>query len=309
LPVNNRPEDTPPNPSNTTFDYISLGIDPSIGPVKIARQNNVETILDFFTQDLAEKIVNDHGKPDLIIANNIFAHMDDLRGVLDAIQFMLSDGGHFMFEASYLKDVVEKYLIGTIIHEHLSVHSIYSLVPFLNEFGLHLSEVKHVSDVQGGAIVGVAQKGLQAEVPSHILEFIQQEHECGITSFAGMHLFNSKFKAKINNFKEEIHDIVGNTRMVGYGAARSAPLIIDLLGLRDKIEYIIDDNPFKKGKYMPIGNIPIVGSNEHKKISKETIYVILGWAQTDRIINRLRKLDSNCKAVTIYPYFEVQAFH
>ena len=83
--------------------------------------------------------------------------MDNLRDVLYSIEFMLKEDGYFMFEISYLKDVVEKYLIGTILHEHLSVHSIYSLVPFLNEFGLQLIGVRHVSDVQGGAIVGVAK--------------------------------------------------------------------------------------------------------------------------------------------------------
>jgi SAM-dependent methyltransferase len=286
-----------------------LGIDPSIEPVKIAKQNNVETILDFFSKKLAEKIVNEHGKPDLIIANNIFAHMDDLRDILDGIQMMLKDGGYFMFEASYLKDIVEKYLIGTIIHEHLSHHSIYSLVPFFNEFGLNLVGLRHVNNVQGGAIVGVAKKGKIAEPPSQILEFIRQEHECGITNINGMSLFNKKFKDKLTNFKDKIYNIENSTRMVGYGAARSAPLIIDLLGLRDKIEYIIDDNPFKKGKYMPIGNIPIVGSDEHKKISNNTTYVILGWAQTDRIIDKLRKLDSNCKAITVYPSFKIQTIN
>jgi len=286
-----------------------LGIDPSIEPVKIARQNNVETILDFFTQELAEKIVNDHGKPDLIIANNIFAHIDDLRGVLDAIQMMLKDGGHFMFEASYLKDVVEKYLIGTMIHEHLSHHSVYSLAPFFDEFGLNLVGVRHVDDVQGGAIVGVAQKGTRAELPLQILEFIKQEHECGITNIDGMRLFNTKFKDKIENFKEEINNIEDNTKMVGYGAARSALLIIDILGLRNKIEYIIDDNPYKKGKYVPIGNIPIVGSNEHRETSNTTTYVILGWAQTERIINRLKQLEINCNAITVFPSFKMQTIN
>ncbi|MFH1673077.1 MAG: class I SAM-dependent methyltransferase [Pseudomonadota bacterium] len=286
-----------------------LGVDPSSKPVKIARNNDVETILDYFTKDLAKNIISDHGKPDLIIANNIFAHMDDLRGVLDGIQMMLENGGYFMFEASYLKDVVEKHLIGTIIHEHLSVHSIYSLVPFLNEFGLNLIGVKHVNDVQGGAIVGVAQKCSKKEIPSQVQNYITQEHECGITNFSGMHRFNSSLKTKLQSFKEKIYNMEDDTIMVGYGAARAAPLIIDLLGLRDKIKYIMDDNPFKKGKYMPISNIPIIGSNEHKQTAHKTIYIILGWAQTDRIIEKLRKFENNCKAITIYPHFNIQTIN
>jgi len=285
-----------------------LGVDPSIGPVDIAKKNKVETILNFFSPEIAEKIVNDHGKPDLVIANNVFAHMDNLRGVLCSIEYMLKEDGYFMFEISYLKDVVEKYLIGTILHEHLSVHSIYSLVPFLNEFGLQLIGARHISDVQGGAIVGVAKKGLNKELPLEINKIIEQEKNSGITNFAGMKLFNENLKSEIQKLRDDINNINNNSQIIGYGAARTAPLIIDLLGLRNKIKYIIDDNPNKIGKYLSIGNIPIIGSDEHEITTEEITYIILGWAQTDRIINKLKSIDNNFNAITICPYFKIYTF-
>jgi len=285
-----------------------LGIDPSIGPVNIARKNKVETILNYFSSEQAEKIIHEYGKPDLVIANNVFAHMDNLRNVLSSIEFMLKDNGYFMFEFSNLKDVVEKYLIGTILHEHLSVHSVYSIVQFLNEFGLQLIGVRHVSDVQGGAIVGVAKKGLNKELPPEINKIIEHEKNSGITSFAGMKLFNKNLKSEIQKLREDINNINHNSQIIGYGAARTAPLIIDLLGLRNKIKYIIDDNPNKIGKYLSIGNIPIIGSDEHEITTEKTTYIILGWAQTERIINKLKSIDKHFSAITICPYFEIYNF-
>jgi SAM-dependent methyltransferase len=285
-----------------------LGIDPSIGPVNIARKNKVETILNYFSSEQAEKIIHKYGKPDLVIANNVFAHMDNLRNILSSIEFMLKDNGYFMFEFSNLKDVVEKYLIGTILHEHLSVHSVYSIVQFLNEFGLQLIGVRHVSDVQGGAIVGVAKKGLNKELPPEINKIIENEKNSGITSFAGMKLFNKNLKSEIQKLREDINNINHNSQIIGYGAARTAPLIIDLLGLRNKIKYIIDDNPNKIGKYLSIGNIPIIGSDEHEITTEKTTYIILGWAQTERIINKLKSIDKHFSAITICPYFEIYNF-
>ncbi len=285
-----------------------VGVDPSIGPVNIARKNNIETILDYFSLHIAKKIVDDYGNPDLIIANNVFAHMDDLRSVIYGIQFMLKEDGYFLFEISYLKDVVEKYLIGTMLHEHLSVHSVYSLIPFLNEFGLQLVGVKHVSDIQGGAIVGVAKKGLDNKMPTNIIKIIEQEKKAGITNFHGMKIFDKKLKSKIKKWRKDISNEEINSQLIGYGAARTSPLIIDMLGLRNRIKYIIDDNPKKIGKYLPIGNILIISSREHKITSDKSTYIILGWAQTERIINKLKSIDNNFYVITTYPEIQINFY-
>lgn len=284
-----------------------LGVDPSVPPVKIAKERGIETILNYFNEEIAYQVIENHGYADVAIANNVFAHIDDLRGFTNGIQLSLKEGGYFLFEASYLKDVIEKYLIGTIIHEHLSVHSLHSLIPFLKEFNLRLLAVKYVADIQGGAIVGVCQKvspeELSLPLDTDILNLLEQEKISGITDTQGLLEFNSRLNDKASELKEKINSVANGKTIIGYGASVSSPIIIDLLGLRNKIKYIIDDNPFKKGKYMPIGNIPIVGFDEHRQPSEETIMIILGWAQTERILNKLKNSLSGCTVVTVYPEF------
>jgi 2-polyprenyl-3-methyl-5-hydroxy-6-metoxy-1,4-benzoquinol methylase len=282
-----------------------LGIDPSDEPVSIARKNNIPTIKDYFSYKTGKKILKKFNKPDLIIANNVFAHIDDMNSMVKGISNMLNYGGYFMFEISYLLDIVKKYLVGTIIHEHLSYHSLFSLVPFLKKYNLNLIGFRYVSNVQGGAIVGVAKKSKKSILPYRINKMIKKEIKFGITDVKGMKRFNMKFKKKINSFKNEIFSFIGKKKIIGYGAARSAVLIIDLLKLRKKISFIIDDNPRKKNKFMPIANIPIVSFKKAYKNMSNSVLIILGWAQTERIIKFLKSLGLRLNIITIYPKFKI----
>ena len=282
-----------------------LGIDPSQEPVNIARKYNINTVLDYFELSKVDNLVNKYGQPDMVVANNVFAHMDDIRGVLKGIQLILKKDGYFLFEVSYLKDVVDKYLIGTIIHEHLSIHSVYSLIPFLNEFGLNLVDARHIDNIQGGSIVGIAKKIDDVQLSESVEKIVKNEKKSGILTIDGMREFNTKLHQKMELFKGKINSVILNNRVIGFGASRSAPLIIDILGLKDKIEYVIDNSPQKIGKYLPIGNIPIININDHDKFKENYVYVILGWAQTKRIVSKIKLIGNPCYIVTIFPNYEI----
>ena len=282
-----------------------LGIDPSDEPVKIAINNKIPTIKNFFSYNFSKKIRKKYGCPDLIIANNVFAHIDDMQSIVKGISHLLKNKGYFIFEASYLLDVVKKYLIGTIIHEHLSVHSLYSLRPFLLKFNLHLIGLKHASKIQGGAIIGVAIKS-KKHIPSLIVDnYIKKEKLNKLTSLDGMQNFNRRFKIKINKFIKLINKKLKKNKLIGFGAARSAPLIIDILELRDKMSFIIDDNPRKINKFLSIGNIPINSFASKKNKLQNSVILILGWTQTERIITFLESKKIKCTAITIFPKFKI----
>jgi len=261
--------------------------------------------LDYFELSKVDNLVNKYGQPDMVVANNVFAHMDDIRGVLKGIQLILKKDGYFLFEVSYLKDVVDKYLIGTIIHEHLSIHSVYSLIPFLNEFGLNLVDARHIDNIQGGSIVGIAKKIDDVQLSESVEKIVKNEKKSGILTIDGMREFNTKLHQKMELFKGKINSVILNNRVIGFGASRSAPLIIDILGLKDKIEYVIDNSPQKIGKYLPIGNIPIININDHDKFKENYVYVILGWAQTKRIVSKIKLIGNPCYIVTIFPNYEI----
>jgi len=282
-----------------------LGVDPSDEPLALAKTKKIPTIKDYFSYDLSKKILKKYNKPDLVIANNVFAHVDDMNSMAKGISNMLDYGGYFMFEISYLVDILQKQLVGTIIHEHLSHHSLFSLVPFLKNYHLQLIDFRYISNVQGGAIVGIAKKSINSKIPKKINKMIKQEIKLGITNVRGMKKLNIKFNKKISLFRNEITSFIGGNKIIGYGAARSAALIIDLLKLRKKISFIIDDNPRKKNKFMPIGNIPIISLKKaYKNISGSTL-IILGWAQTERIIKLLKFHKFKINIITIYPKFKI----
>ena len=138
------------------FGSEILGIDPAHAPAEHARSQGVETWEEFFSADSVRRIKERFKKIDVISANNVFAHNDDLISFATNVASLMHDGSVFSFEFSYLVDVVEKGLIGTVFHEHVSTHSLLSLIPFLNRCGLDLVDVRRI-DTQGGAAIGFAK--------------------------------------------------------------------------------------------------------------------------------------------------------
>ncbi len=289
-----------------TFKCNVLGIDPSIQPIKIAKQNSIPTIKDYFNYKKSIKLKKIYGSPDLVVANNVFAHMDNLQDFTKGISNLLNNKGYFFFEISYLPDVLKKQLIGTIIHEHLSMHSVLSLQPFLAKYNLFLKYIKHVPSIQGGALIGIAQKLNKPINHSKDLEkFINYEKKMNLNSLIGMGQFNELLNLKLKRLFKQIIKIPKEYKYIGYGAARSAPLIIDLLKIRKKLLYIIDDHPYKKNKFLHSNLIPIRSLSKHKSNKNKYVYFILGWAQTSKIINIIKTFDKNCFIVTVYPEFEL----
>lgn len=288
------------------FKCNVLGIDPSIQPILIAKKNLIPTIKDYFNFNKSIQLKKKYGSPDLVIANNVFAHMDDLQDFTRGISNLLDNKGFFIFEISYLPDVLKKQLIGTIIHEHLSMHSVLSLQPFLSKYNLFLKYIKHVPSIQGGALIGIAQKlNKPIKHSKDVEKFMKYEKKINLNSLIGMGKFNDLLNKKLERLIKKITKIPIGYKYIGYGAARSAPLIIDLLKIRKKLLYIIDDHPFKKNKFLHKNFIPIVPLSKHKNNRYKNIYFILGWAQTSKIINTIKTFDKDCFVVTIYPEFEL----
>ena len=133
-----------------------LGVDPAKEIAEKATLNGIKTLPEFMNMELSQSIKKEHGLAKIITANNAFAHMDDLSGMLESIKALLSDDGIFVFEASYLLDVIQKILLGTIFHEHHSYHSLKPLIKFMKRFNMEIIDVERVS-IQGGSLIGTAQ--------------------------------------------------------------------------------------------------------------------------------------------------------
>lgn len=290
------------------FKCKVLGIDPSKIPAQEALKNKIPTIIDFFNHKKSEKIKRKFKKFDLIIANNVYAHMDNLSDVTLGIKNLLKKEGYFIFEISYLPDVIKKFLIGTIIHEHLSIHSLISLTKFFKKFNFQLVDIRHDKKVQGGALVGyVVHSEKKHNQSKRLKQFLNSEKKLGLNSFSGMKTFSKNLNNEILNLRKKINNKFNkNTKFIAFGAARSAPIIIKLLKIENRINYFIDNNIFKDEKYMPIKNIKIKHISKHD-FTLDHNYILTGWAQNDKLEKIIKvKSKKKQKIIKVFPSFDVE---
>ncbi len=262
-----------------------LGIDPARDIAEKATASGIETLNDFFSAPLAEKILGTHGPAAVITANNVFAHIDDLAGVSEGIASLLADDGIFVFEVSYLVDVFEKTLFDTIYHEHLAYHSVKPLLPFFDRHGMELIEAVRVES-HGGSLRGMAQKkGGPRTVGASVARAVAREAELGLDraetlrAFAGrIDTRKAELSAVLAGFKAE-----GKT-VAGFGAPAKATTLMYHFGIGpDVIDFIVDDSPLKQNLLTPGMHIPVVGQQAITERKPDAL-VILAWNFADPIM-------------------------
>lgn len=255
-----------------------LGIDPAEEISRQATASGIETIHAFFTSELARTLP----KADLIVANNVFAHIDNLRDVVAGIRAMLKPTGVFVFEVSYLKDVYEKTLFDTMYHEHLDYHAVKPLVRFFHDNGMELIAAQSV-DAHGGSLRGTA--ALSRPVEPSVAAFVRAEEQLGLDKPETYR----QFAEKINRLKTELVDLLRKLkaegkRIAAFGAPAKATTLMYHFGIGpDVVEFIVDDSPLKQGLYSPGFHIPVVPSAAIAE-RKPDYLVILAWNFADSII-------------------------
>ena len=282
------------------FGSEILGIDPAHAPGEHARSQGVETWEEFFSADSVRRIKKRFNKIDVISANNVFAHNDDLKSFTTNVASLMHDGSVFSFEFSYLVDVVEKGLIGTVFHEHVSTHSLLSLIPFLNRCGLDLVDMKRI-DTQGGAAIGFA-KLLSAKSPvsESVADLLQIERKLGLDTARGINSFRDRIMIDKTKVAELLNPYVGEI-VGGFGAARSANLLIDFFALGPILKFIIDDSPQKCGKWLNAFEVPILPNSSLVEKNPKVV-ICLAWIHTEKITARLKeKLGVGVKVLQLYP--------
>ena len=286
--------------------YKVLGIDPAKEIAKAATASGIETIPDVLTLDLAQEIKETRGAASIITAFNAYAHADNMREMTQGIQHMLAPDGLFFFEVQYLLDVIDKMLIGTIFHEHMSHHSVKPMKRFLEEFGLELIDIERVS-IQHGSLIGTVQlKGGKHPVNESVIKIIELENKLNLDKLDTLISFNNKLMV----LQEETSELVNqwkdsNATVAGYGAARSGQTLISQYGFDGVIEYIVDDHPQKVFKYPAGDGIQVIPTEElYKRMPDFT--VILAWVHADKIIkNNQEYLDKGGKFVVLSPELKV----
>ena len=237
-----------------------LGIDPARAIAAAATAGGIETRPVFFDAALARDLRRDGWEAALITANNVFAHADDLGGIADGVAHLLAPDGLFAFEVSYLLDVVDHVLFDTIYHEHLSYHTVKPLVGFFERHGLQLIEVQRVSP-HGGSLRGIAQRrGGSRRVHPSVEAAIREETARGLHAPAAFRALAQR----IGQIKIELTALLRERkaqghRIAGFGAPAKATTLLYHFGIGpETLDYIVDDSPWKQGRYTPGHHIPVV---------------------------------------------------
>jgi len=267
-----------------------LGVDPAKKIANDATKNGIETLPLFFDDKVSKIIQNKYGSADVITANNVFAHIDNLTGFITNVRNLLTHNGIFSFEVSYLADVIQKTLFDMTYHEHLSYHSVLSLVPFFESNDMELIEAIRV-DIHGGSLRGIVQlKNGPYKVGESVKNAIKIEKELRLDKADTF----QKFATDINEIKNKFQSLIiklkqdGNT-IAAYGAPAKATTLLYHFGIDSSIiDFIVDDSTLKQGLYSPGKHIPIL-SPEAIYQKKPNYLIILAWNFTEEILKKHAK--------------------
>ncbi|HEY4188096.1 MAG TPA: class I SAM-dependent methyltransferase [Polyangia bacterium] len=264
-----------------------LGIDPALEIVKAAVVAGVPTREGFFTQTMADDIRACEGPADLLCANNVFAHAEDLSGFAGAVRAMLSDEGVFVFEVSYLADVIQDLLFDTIYHEHLAYHAVEPLVRFFDRLGLRLFDAERVG-THGGSIRCFVCPARASHVNTDRLAgLLKRERELGLFS-PGVY---QRFKDRISELGRQLRTRVDQLRsqgqrIAGYGAPAKLTTLMYEFGLdRNSIDFIVDDSAWKQGLYTPGTHIPVLRPDQLRG-RQPGACIVFAWNFADSIMKK-----------------------
>ena len=201
-----------------------LGIDPATEVARQATAAGIETIPELMSLPLAQQVRGKHGPAQVVCMFNAFAHADNMGEVADSIRTMLAPDGVFVFEAQYLLDIIDRVLIATIFHEHMSHHSVKPLVGFLERHGMELIDIERVP-IQHGSIIGVVQlKGGKRKVNDSVRQILELEASRKLDKVETL----KKFADRVRQLRASTERLVKSWKqskatVAGYGAARSGP--------------------------------------------------------------------------------------
>ena len=243
-----------------------LGIEPSANVAKVAIDKGINTVVEFFDEKLAEKIIKEYGQSDAFIAANVMCHLPYFHSIVAGISKLVKKSGIVIFEEPYIGDVIEKTSYDQIYDEHTFLFSVSSINFIFNEYGMEVVDVKHQQTHGGSMRYYIGHKGVR-QLSAEALNQIKIEQELGLNKPETY----IRFKENCENSKIELKKLLtelkkSGKRVAGYCATSKSTTILNYSDIgSDLIEYICDNTPIKQDKFSPGKHIPIVPIETFKK--------------------------------------------
>lgn len=265
-----------------------VGVDPAKEIAATATAEGVKTLPEFFTCAVAQRVLAESGAAALLCANNVFAHADNIAEVVKGIRSLLAPDGVFVFEVSYVPDIIDNFVFDTIYHEHVSYHALIPLERFFNGLDMTLFDVERVS-TKGGSIRGFAQTfstGKRAKTKQY-LQMLEEENHRGIAHPEIYRAFYQAIEKRKHAVLAYLDNAISQGKVVAaYGASTTTTTLLYHFELQTRLKFIVDDNPLKYNLYSPGAHIPVYSSDQLYTLSPPDIVVILAWQYASAIIKR-----------------------
>jgi SAM-dependent methyltransferase len=284
------------------------GIEPTASTANAARQKGIEIVQDFLSTSLAQQLRNQGKTADLVVANNVLAHVPDINDFSNACRLLMKPNGVFTCEFPHLMNLVLHNQFDTIYHEHFSYLSFCTVVNIFAKNGLNVFDVEELG-THGGSLRVYAQPSDSGShlVSSRVDDLLSREVLAGMASTA----FYQGFQEHAEKVKNEFLSFLVEQKklgkvVVGYGAAAKGNTLLNFAGVKsDLIRYVVDRSPHKQNKFMPGSRIPIV-SEERLSVDNPDFVVIFPWNISDEVKTQLSYLTKiGTKFVVAVPNLQI----
>lgn len=266
-----------------------MGVEPATNIANAARERGIPTLNTFFGRDSIERVLTTFGAADLVIGNNVLAHVPTINDFLGAVLAVLAPGGTAVFEFPYLKELLDHNEFDTIYHEHVFYYSMSALWRLADRAGLEVYDVVREA-VHGGSLRVFLRRAGGGAISSRVSEMLIDEAEAGLTSAARYHSFGRNTA----NLKRELVGLVDDIRSLGgslgaYGAPAKGNTLLNYCGIdSSRILFTVDRNPHKQGLLLPGSHIPILPPEA--LVDRQPDYaLILPWNISVEIVRQQRE--------------------
>lgn len=268
----------------------AIGIEPAANIAKIAEQNGIETINDFFSNNAIKQIIEKKGHADIITATNVFAHISDINSVVENVNALLKKDGIFVIEVQYLMDTIEKMTFDNIYHEHLYYYTLTSLINFFKKHDMEVFDVKRVDSHGGSLRVFIKRSEDKHKIKGSVNKILDYEKKIGVENID----LYKKFADNVYSVKEKLVSYIKDIKkhgktIVAYGAPAKGNTLLNFCDIgTEYIDYVVEDNQLKIGLYTPGTHIPVLGSKTLDDKTPDYI-LILAWNFAKEILEKTKK--------------------
>lgn len=266
-----------------------LGVEPAKNIAAYALQRGIPTLNAFFGPPLVPQLLAEFGAADLLIGNNVLAHVPEINGFLSAVRDCLKPDGWAVFEFPYAVDLVEHCEFDTIYHEHVFYYSLSAVERLARRAGLTLADVSHQS-LHGGSLRIFLSRAPGVQPTEAVSYMLEREQRLGVTS-AG---YYQRFAAAVERVRSQLRSLLMELkakghRLAAYGAPAKGNTLLNVCQIDNRtIEFTVDRNPFKQGKLLPGSRIPVLAP-EALLESMPDFVLILPWNIAQEIIEQQKE--------------------